>query len=98
MPDALPTDRIWSGAGPYRMTWSDYGVLTDRLTAQIAADGFRPDAICCVARGGLVTAAHLATVLDVERMHVVRVRRCAEAEPSEQRVPRQSLGTRINQN
>ena len=78
MPDDPHPDRIWSGAGPYRMTWSDFGVLADRLAARIAADGFRPDVVCGVARGGLVPAAHLAIALDVERLHVVRVRRTAD--------------------
>lgn len=66
---------IWTGAGPYRLTWDDYGALVGSLIEQVRRDGFRPDAICAIARGGLVPAGYLAAALEVERMSVVRVRR-----------------------
>lgn len=66
---------IWSRASPYLMTWADFGVLVERLEHAVRGDGFRPDALCCVARGGFVVAGYLALALDVPRLDVVRVRR-----------------------
>jgi hypoxanthine phosphoribosyltransferase len=68
-------DGMWRRLGPYGLTWPDLGVLLDRIAAGIRADGFAPDVVCPVARGGLVAGGYLATVLDLPKLHVVRVRR-----------------------
>jgi hypoxanthine phosphoribosyltransferase len=69
---------IWTGSGPYRMSWDDFGVLMIQLAGQVRRDGFRPDVICAVARGGLMPAGFLAATLEVARMEIVRVRRTVD--------------------
>ena len=43
------------------MTWEDLGVAVDDLAGQIQADGFGPDAVLALARGGLPLPAHSRT-------------------------------------
>ena len=42
------------------LTWSDFGVASRDLAAEIAESGFRTDIVIAVARGGLVPAGALA--------------------------------------
>lgn len=66
---------IWTREGPYVLEWADVGAFLERLADELRCSGFRPTVVHAVARGGLLAAAYLATVLDVPRQTSVRVRR-----------------------
>jgi hypoxanthine phosphoribosyltransferase len=55
------------------LTWDVFGIATRELATQIADDGFRPDLILSIARGGLFVAGALGYALDVKNVHVVNV-------------------------
>ena len=55
------------------MTWEDLGTAVHDLAAQIQADGFAPDAVLALARGGLPCAGALAYALGVKNMATLNV-------------------------
>jgi uncharacterized protein len=55
------------------MTWADLGTAVEDLAAMIEADGFRPDAVLALARGGLPLAGALAYALGVKNMATLNV-------------------------
>jgi hypoxanthine phosphoribosyltransferase len=55
------------------MTWDDLGTAVDALAAQIQADGFNPDAVLALARGGLPLAGALAYALGVKNMATLNI-------------------------
>jgi hypoxanthine phosphoribosyltransferase len=55
------------------LTWADFGRAGRELAVQIDADGFRPDIILAIARGGLFPAGALGYALDVKNLHVINV-------------------------
>jgi uncharacterized protein len=55
------------------LTWSLFGTASRELALQIANDGFRPDLILSIARGGLFVAGSLGYALDVKNVHVTNV-------------------------
>jgi hypoxanthine phosphoribosyltransferase len=55
------------------LTWADFGRAGRELAARIDADGFRPDIILAIARGGLFPAGALGYALDVKNLHVINV-------------------------
>jgi len=62
-------------AAPERetLTWELFGTAARELAVAIDADGFRPDMILGIARGGLFVAGALGYALDVKNLHVVNV-------------------------
>jgi hypoxanthine phosphoribosyltransferase len=56
-----------------RMTWDDLGRAVHELSALITADGFRPDAVLALARGGLPVAGALAYALGIKNMATLNV-------------------------
>jgi len=56
-----------------RMTWADLGTGSRDLAAQIAADGYAPDLILGIARGGLLTAGALSYALEVKNTFTMNV-------------------------
>ena len=56
-----------------QMTWEDLGTAVDDLAAKIRADGFSPDAVLALARGGLPCAGALAYALGVKNMATLNV-------------------------
>jgi len=56
-----------------RMTWGDLGTGARELAAQIAADGYAPDLILGIARGGLLTAGALSYALEVKNTFTMNV-------------------------
>jgi len=55
------------------LTWQAFGTASRELAAAIAADGFDPDVILSIARGGLFVAGALGYALAVKNLHVVNV-------------------------
>jgi hypoxanthine phosphoribosyltransferase len=56
-----------------RLSWQQFGEASHSLAHQINDDGFRPDLILAIARGGLFTAAALGYALGVKNLHVMNV-------------------------
>jgi hypoxanthine phosphoribosyltransferase len=55
------------------MTWDLFGEATRELAATIHADGFAPDVVVAIARGGLTVAGALAYALDVKNCGAMNV-------------------------
>ena len=56
-----------------RMTWGDLGTGARELAAQIAADGYAPDIVLGIARGGLLVGGALSYSLDVKNTFTMNV-------------------------
>ena len=56
-----------------RMTWDELGVGSKALAEQVVADGFRPDFILGISRGGLLVAGALAYPLGVKNTFTMSV-------------------------
>ena len=56
-----------------RLGWGAFGVAARDLARQIADDGYRPDLILSVARGGLLVGATLGYALDVKNTWTMNV-------------------------
>jgi hypoxanthine phosphoribosyltransferase len=55
------------------LTYEDFGVAVRDLAQQVADDGFEPDLILAIARGGLGLAMGLGYALDVKNLSAVNV-------------------------
>ena len=55
------------------LTWADFGSSCRDLAGRIHADGYRPDLILAIARGGLFPAGGLGYALDVKNLHLINV-------------------------
>jgi hypothetical protein len=55
------------------LTWGLYGDAARELAAMVAGDGYQPDLILSIARGGLFAAGSLAYALGVKNLHVMNV-------------------------
>jgi len=55
------------------LSWQAFGDASRELAKVIAADGFEPDLILSIARGGLFLAAALGYALAVKNLHVMNV-------------------------
>jgi len=55
------------------LSWQAFGDVSRELAEVIAADGFEPDLILSIARGGLFLAASLGYALGVKNLHVMNV-------------------------
>lgn len=55
------------------LTYELFGEAARSLAEQVAADGFRPDAIVAIARGGLTLAGALGYALDVKMLGSLNV-------------------------
>jgi hypoxanthine phosphoribosyltransferase len=56
-----------------RMSWDELGTGSKALAEQVAADGFRPDFILGISRGGLLVAGALAYTLGVKNTFTMSV-------------------------
>ncbi|GAB2583623.1 phosphoribosyltransferase [Streptomyces capparidis] len=56
------------------LTYPLFGQAVRELAVRIAEDGYRPDIILSIARGGLFVAGGLGYALDVKNLHVMNVR------------------------
>ncbi|HZG92835.1 MAG TPA: phosphoribosyltransferase [Pseudonocardia sp.] len=61
--------------GPEReeLGWDLFGAATRELAELVEADGYRPDIVLAIARGGLFVAGALGYALDVKNLHVANV-------------------------
>ncbi|MEA2292857.1 MAG: uncharacterized protein QOE86_496 [Solirubrobacteraceae bacterium] len=55
------------------MSWSDLGVAARALAGQVLADGYRPEVILGIARGGLLPAGAVAYALGVKNAFSINV-------------------------
>ncbi|MGV9415849.1 phosphoribosyltransferase [Nocardia sp. NPDC003693] len=55
------------------LSWELFGTAARELAHTIAKDGFEPDLILSIARGGLFVAGSLGYALDVKNLHVMNV-------------------------
>jgi hypoxanthine phosphoribosyltransferase len=56
-----------------RMSWDELGVGSKSLAEQVVADGFRPDFILGISRGGLLVAGALAYALGIKNTFTMSV-------------------------
>ena len=59
--------------GRENLTWQTFGDASRELAKAIADDGFEPDLILSIARGGLFLAGSLGYALAVKNLHVMNV-------------------------
>ncbi|MEV1052114.1 phosphoribosyltransferase [Streptomyces sp. NPDC049887] len=55
------------------LTYEKFGVAVRELAQTIADDGFEPDLVLSIARGGVFVAGGLAYALDCKNIHLVNV-------------------------
>src|SRR5689334_19573041 len=55
------------------MTWDDLGAGSWELAEAVVADGYRPDIVLAIARGGLLLAGALAYALGVKNTFTMNV-------------------------
>ncbi|MEJ3657855.1 phosphoribosyltransferase [Actinomycetes bacterium KLBMP 9759] len=55
------------------LTWELFGTASRALAQEVADDGYRPDIILSIARGGLFVAGALGYALGVKNLHVANV-------------------------
>jgi hypothetical protein len=55
------------------LTWETFGGAAQQLAQVIADDGFRPDLILAIARGGMFVAGALGYALSVKNLHLMNV-------------------------
>lgn len=55
------------------LQWGEMGTATRELAQAIHDDGYRPDAVFAIARGGLIVAAALAYALGVKNTYTMNV-------------------------
>ena len=55
------------------LDWSTYGVAAQELAALVVDDGYRPDIILAIARGGLFVAGSLGYALSVKNLYVMNL-------------------------
>lgn len=55
------------------LDWDLYGRAVRELAEQVAADGYRPEMILAIARGGLFVAGSLGYALGVKNLYVMNV-------------------------
>jgi hypoxanthine phosphoribosyltransferase len=55
------------------LTWERFGTATRELALEIANDGYRPDMVLAIARGGLTVAGALAYALAVKNCFAMNV-------------------------
>jgi hypoxanthine phosphoribosyltransferase len=56
-----------------RLSWSEFGVASQRLAQAVVDSGYRPDMILAIARGGLLVAGALGYALGVKNLYTMNV-------------------------
>ena len=60
-------------AGRERLSWAEFGEATRDLARRVADNGYEPDLILSIARGGLLVGAALGYALDVKNTWTMNV-------------------------
>ncbi|TWP36247.1 phosphoribosyltransferase [Leekyejoonella antrihumi] len=55
------------------LTWELFGTASRELAQTIADDGYQPDLIMSIARGGLIPAGAISYALGIKNVHVMNV-------------------------
>ena len=55
------------------LDWGSYGLASRALAGLVAEDGYQPDIILAIARGGLFVAGSLGYALSVKNLYVMNV-------------------------
>jgi len=55
------------------LDWDGYGTAVRQLAGMVADDGYRPDMIMAIARGGLFVAGSLGYALAVKNLYVMNI-------------------------
>lgn len=76
---------LWKGKRLLQLSWQDFGTAAEKLHQKIAADGFVPDAIVALARGGLPLATVMAHRFSLHDLRVVSIVRNASDDRYAQR-------------
>lgn len=56
-----------------RLSWAEFGAASRELARHVAADGYEPDLVLSIARGGLLVGAALGYALDVKNTWTMNV-------------------------
>jgi hypothetical protein len=56
-----------------RLSWAEFGTASRELARQVADDGYEPDLVLSVARGGLLVGAALGYALEVKNTWTMNV-------------------------
>jgi len=56
-----------------RLSWAEFGEASRALAETIAADGYEPDVVLSIARGGMLVGAALGYALDVKNTWTMNV-------------------------
>jgi hypoxanthine phosphoribosyltransferase len=56
-----------------RLSWAHFGDAVHELASKVAGDGYRPDLVLSIARGGLLVGAALGYALDVKNTWTMNV-------------------------
>jgi hypoxanthine phosphoribosyltransferase len=70
-PDGVTIARV--GDQRERLSWAEFGDATRDLARQVVQDGYAPDLVLSVARGGLLVGAALGYALDVKNAWAMNV-------------------------
>ncbi|MFI5959870.1 phosphoribosyltransferase [Cryptosporangium sp. NPDC051539] len=69
----MSTDAAGSEIPREVLTWDRFGTASRELATLVADDGYRPDLVLAIARGGLLPAGALAYALDVKNVATINV-------------------------
>ncbi|MFI6347504.1 phosphoribosyltransferase [Streptomyces sp. NPDC050560] len=61
------------GARREELSYELFGTAVRELARTVADDGYEPDVVLCIARGGVFVAGGLAYALDCKSMHLINV-------------------------
>ena len=58
---------------PEHMSWDDFGAAARALAEEVVTDGYRPDIVLGIARGGLLVAGAVAYALGIKNTYTMNV-------------------------
>lgn len=76
---------LWKGKRLLQLSWQDFGRAADTLFEKVSRDGFVPDAVVALARGGLPLATVMAHRFALHDLRVVSIIRNTSDERYAQR-------------
>ena len=70
---AVSSEAVSAESAREVLTWDLFGTASRELATAIAADGYRPDLVLAIARGGLLPAGALGYALDIKNVATINV-------------------------